>query len=459
MEEQKPVGLDITNEVIQRLASHILSIEDTGDEAELENKAFLLPIVEESVAQYRVTHQRGFVLCHRIASPYGFYYVEQANTEQALKRIPVATMTALTHSLEAYEPECEAVLIALTMDDVHHIDIGAAGEARLTELRERPPLDMPPGVTTKRSGEEPDWTQSLDDYLQAETDAEARAILEAQPELLTNPEVEKAWQSFWAERSTPPQRITNRHKLWKRKRKQHARKEDQAPRGTRRAQEDTGEIQWQPISALPQLAALVDGMWQDDQEQHTLYLEVRDRPHVLDDATVKRAVRLYHDRLDILTTRFEPQFARWQAEPLTDAQRQEVKRLVERLADLKALDEKILELLDEITKGTIDAVMRKSDFELGVEALYGRVALTDKQNQLAQKIDGWVKGIEQRGDGDAAILQGMYDYMAPFKQIMDSSTSAQMDKLCAQYPGFYRFAMLLEDLARGIQNGEIDVPR
>ena len=101
MEEQKPIGLDITNEVIQRLASHILSIEDTTDEAALENKAFLLPIVEESVAQYRVTHKRGFVLCHRITSPYGFYYVEQANTEQALQRIPVSTMTDLTRSLES----------------------------------------------------------------------------------------------------------------------------------------------------------------------------------------------------------------------------------------------------------------------------------------------------------------------------------------------------------------------
>ena len=61
--------------------------------------------------------------------------------------------------------------------------------------------------------------------------------------------------------------------------------------------------------------------------------------------------------------------------------------------------------------------------------------------------------------GDVELLKGMYDYMPTFKQIMDSSHRDQRDKLCATYPGFYRFAMPLEDMARGIQDGIIDIPQ
>ncbi|HLY25637.1 MAG TPA: hypothetical protein VKQ72_04815, partial [Aggregatilineales bacterium] len=251
-----------------------------------------------------------------------------------------------------------------------------------------------------------------------------------------------------------------RHKLWKRKRRQNSRKEEKTHRAERRANapEGTEEIVWQPISQLPLIGSMIDEMYKDDQDQHALYLEASEKPHVLDDATVNRAIRLYDERLDMIVTVFGPQLELWKAEELTPPQRQEVERLLGELADLRALDEKIMALLKEIMKETIDAVMRKSDFELGFETLYGKVPLTDKQQALAQKIDTWVKGIEARGGGDEQILQGMYDYMTTFKQIMDNSSKVQMDKLCAQYPGFDRFASLLNALARGIADGAIDVP-
>jgi len=37
-------------------------------------------------------------------------------------------------------------------------------------------------------------------------------------------------------------------------------------------------------------------------------------------------------------------------------------------------------------------------------------------------------------------------------------THEQMDALCELYPGFYRFAKLLESVAQGIQDGTIEVP-
>jgi hypothetical protein len=83
------------------------------------------------------------------------------------------------------------------------------------------------------------------------------------------------------------------------------------------------------------------------------------------------------------------------------------------------------------------------------------MGLTNKQTQLAQRIDTWIKNIEKGGGGDVEILQQITDYMPIFKQLMDTSNPNDMNLLCSKYAGFYRFARLLEDLARGLQSGKI----
>jgi len=84
--------------------------------------------------------------------------------------------------------------------------------------------------------------------------------------------------------------------------------------------------------------------------------------------------------------------------------------------------------------------------------------LTNKQIQLAQTIDNWVKTIEKQGGGDTELLEKGFMHIATFKELMDLSTQEQMDSLCETYLGFYRFANLLEKLAQGIQDGTISVP-
>lgn len=84
--------------------------------------------------------------------------------------------------------------------------------------------------------------------------------------------------------------------------------------------------------------------------------------------------------------------------------------------------------------------------------------LTNTQIQLAQTIDQWVKAIERQGGGDAELLQGAHMHMPTFKQLLDTASQEQMDSLCKNYPGLYRFAKLLEALAQGIQDGTVKVP-
>jgi hypothetical protein len=125
---------------------------------------------------------------------------------------------------------------------------------------------------------------------------------------------------------------------------------------------------WQPLSLLPVLAIMIDEALQNSEEQHETFSEVKDKPHVLDDATIARAIRLYKAQLEDVQL-YREQLRRWQEQPLTADQRREVDRLLGQLPRIKQLSEAILELLDEIKEGTIDKILGKSDLEVGLEFL------------------------------------------------------------------------------------------
>ncbi len=83
------------------------------------------------------------------------------------------------------------------------------------------------------------------------------------------------------------------------------------------------------------------------------------------------------------------------------------------------------------------------------------IPLTQKQIQLARRIDEHVGHVIANGGDDEDLLRSLYDYMDAFKQLMDMSTTEEMNTLCQRYDGFYRFAKLLEALA----DGSISVPQ
>lgn len=125
---------------------------------------------------------------------------------------------------------------------------------------------------------------------------------------------------------------------------------------------------WQPLTALPLIASLIDGELADGQEHHATLLAVRDRPYVLDDATVERSIKLHTEQRDFLGV-FAEQLARWRHEHPTDAQRRELDRLEGQIELLRVVLTDILELAKELQQGTIERVLAKSDLELGIEAL------------------------------------------------------------------------------------------
>ncbi len=85
--------------------------------------------------------------------------------------------------------------------------------------------------------------------------------------------------------------------------------------------------------------------------------------------------------------------------------------------------------------------------------------MTGKQIQTAARIDSAMQPLLRAGKDDIAILTGMSDHMTDFKDLIDTAKPGVMDELCQRYPGFYRYAKVLENITGAIQAGAIKVPR
>ena len=85
--------------------------------------------------------------------------------------------------------------------------------------------------------------------------------------------------------------------------------------------------------------------------------------------------------------------------------------------------------------------------------------MAGKQARIAARIDAAMQPLLRDGKDDIAILTGMSDHMTDFKHLIDTAKPGVMDELCQRYPGFYRFAKVLEGIAGAIESGAIKVPR
>ncbi len=126
---------------------------------------------------------------------------------------------------------------------------------------------------------------------------------------------------------------------------------------------------WQPLSNLPLIASLIDGQWEETQGQLKTLLDVRHKPHVLDNATVERVCKVYTEQAEFIWV-FEAQLTKWQQEEcLTSSQEAKIKRLQDRVRQWKQDLKSILDLAEELKHGTIEKVLAKDDLALGIQAL------------------------------------------------------------------------------------------
>ena len=131
------------------------------------------------------------------------------------------------------------------------------------------------------------------------------------------------------------------------------------------------KVTWQPISALPLIGSMIDGL-SDEVEKQSANLEAcRSKPYVLDNHTVSRIITVYSAQAEDLGL-YEGQLTQWKNLNLMPLQRQEVDRLAAQIPMIREGIAAILVLAEELKECTIETVLNKSDLELGLEFLLGK---------------------------------------------------------------------------------------
>jgi hypothetical protein len=129
---------------------------------------------------------------------------------------------------------------------------------------------------------------------------------------------------------------------------------------------------WQPLSMLPMMLNMVSGMLDEVQTQLQNLRAAQERPHVLDDYTVGRVLKVYGEQQDFLWV-YEAQLERWQQESLSAEQSQQTEQMAAQLAQLKPGLSEILAIANDIKDKTIESVLSKSDAEIALDVLSGKL--------------------------------------------------------------------------------------
>ena len=134
---------------------------------------------------------------------------------------------------------------------------------------------------------------------------------------------------------------------------------------------DSPKPRWQSISMLPVLAETIDGSLPEAREMLANVREGLGKPHVFDDRTVDRIIRLYTETLGMADV-YRAQLARWRGTEPDPASLAEIDRLSAALPELEETAREIVDAAGEIRKGTIDRVMELDDAALGAAFLSGK---------------------------------------------------------------------------------------
>jgi len=139
---------------------------------------------------------------------------------------------------------------------------------------------------------------------------------------------------------------------------------------------------WRPISDLPLIAYLIDGGLEDSEREYKLFLEAKEKPHILDDAIIDRAIRLSDERAEFVEEMYKEQLLRWQKEKLTESERKEVERLSCQNEQLRKLNKKLLLLLQELKKITINRIVEMDEVELALKTLTGEIPFPSSMTEM-----------------------------------------------------------------------------
>lgn len=78
---------------------------------------------------------------------------------------------------------------------------------------------------------------------------------------------------------------------------------------------------------------------------------------------------------------------------------------------------------------------------------------------LMRRLDARANALLLAGADDVNLFVGMSNLMPDFKALLDSPYKHEIEMTAARFPAFHRFATVLSNIAEGIADGSIKVPR
>lgn len=133
----------------------------------------------------------------------------------------------------------------------------------------------------------------------------------------------------------------------------------------------TNQVNWQPISQMPLIASMITASLNDTREHLGTLSKAKDRPHVIDDATINRVEQVHTEQMDYVEI-YAQQIGRWRNERPSAAQARELDRMDNQNRQLRDITADVLALAGELRNGTIERVLGMSDIELGLRYLLGK---------------------------------------------------------------------------------------
>ncbi len=129
--------------------------------------------------------------------------------------------------------------------------------------------------------------------------------------------------------------------------------------------------QYHPIENLSLISQVIKGSLKETQGLTNLLNQTKDRPEILDDTMINRAIKQYQVGLDFVPI-YREQLRRWQELKLTDSQSTQVTELQKDVETMQVLYTDGLAMSEKMAESTIDKVMGMGDIELALKFLSGK---------------------------------------------------------------------------------------
>ncbi len=123
---------------------------------------------------------------------------------------------------------------------------------------------------------------------------------------------------------------------------------------------------------MPLISSMIDTALNDTREHLGTLSKAKDRPHVLDDATIDRVEQVHTEQMEFVDI-YTQQINRWRTEKPSASQARELDCMEKQNQQLRGVTAEVLALArEQLRKGTIERVLGMSDLELGLQYLLGR---------------------------------------------------------------------------------------